>query len=63
MHNLEEKRMKLENNLRSIETLSNLLRRDYYHSTNLGTNQYGMTSSDEEIIRKKIIELVQLIEV
>jgi hypothetical protein len=62
MHNLEEKRMKLENTLRSIETLSNLLRRDHYHNTNLGTNQYGMTSSDEEIIRKKIIELVKLIE-
>jgi hypothetical protein len=54
--------MKLESTLRSIETLSNLLRRDYYHSTNLGINQYGMTSSDEEIIRKKIIELVKLIE-
>jgi hypothetical protein len=62
MHNLEEKRMKLESTLRSIETLSNLLRKDYYCNTNSGTNQYGMTSSDEEIIRKKIIELVKLIE-
>lgn len=61
MHNLEEKRMKLESTLRSIETLSNLLRKDYYGS-NSGTNQYGLTSSDEEIIRKKIIELVKLIE-
>lgn len=60
MHNLEEKRMKLESTLRSIETLSNLLRKDYY--TNSSTNQYGLTSSDEEIIRKKIIELVKLIE-
>jgi hypothetical protein len=61
MHNLEEKRMKLENTLRSIETLSNLLRKDYCY-INSGNNQYGMTSSDEEIIRKKIIELVKLIE-
>ena len=62
MHNLEEKRMKLENTLRSIETLSNLLRKDYYYGANSSINQYGMKSSDEEIIRTKIIELVKLIE-
>jgi hypothetical protein len=63
MHNVEEKRMKMEGTLRSIDVLSNLLRKDYYHSAEDAPNSYGMSTSDEEIIRKKVIELVKSIEI
>ena len=62
MHKLEEKRMKIEGTLRSIDTLSNLLRKDYCYDMSGAINSHGMSISDEEIIRKKIIELVKSIE-
>ena len=63
MHKLEEKRMKTEGTLRSIDTLSNLLRKDYHHSAEEAPNSHGMSTADEEIIRKKVIELVKSIEI
>jgi hypothetical protein len=63
MHNLEEKRMKMEGTLRSIDTLSNLLRKDYCYGMGEPSNSLGMSSTDEEVIRKKVIELVKSIEV
>lgn len=62
MHKLEEKRIKMELILRSIDTLSNLLRKDYCYDMNGAINSCGMSTLDEEIIRKKIIELVKSIE-
>lgn len=63
MNDLEEKRMKIENNLRSIDVLSSLLRKDYCYNMRESSNSLGMSSTDEEAIRKKIIELVKSIEV
>ena len=63
MHNLEEKRMKMEGTLRSIDTLHSLLRKDYCYDMKGVINFLGMSTSDEEIIRKKIIELVKSIEI
>jgi hypothetical protein len=63
MHNLEEKRMKMEGTLRSIDTLSNLLRKDFCYDMRESINSLGMSTSDEEVIRKKVIELVKSIEV
>jgi hypothetical protein len=63
MHNLEEKRMKMEGTLRSIDTLSNLLRKDYCYDMRGAINSLGMSNADEEVIRKKVIELVKSIEV
>jgi hypothetical protein len=63
MYNLEEKRMKMEDTLRSIDILSNLLRKDFCYNMRGSINSLGMSTADEEVIRKKVIELVKSIEV